>query len=200
MSEEEKVELGVISEDQEITEGEEEEGWDLEDSEEEEPNQMSFATTPNKWLSGETPLATKRTDEEATAQLSSCKKEIRNTLKTSDLTKLQRDAEKGLEDKFALFNATNLEETKSFQSLYSVTMRIDSLLSHLIQYDMHEIFTIPVDFEENGDGDLIPKSDSKSVNLLSDYKACTLDDVKGFFRVCGHPWTGLSNPELLVAG
>ena len=81
-------------------------------------------------------------------ELTSCKKEERVNLKKSELSKLQDAAEEGIKDKFALFDAVNLEENKSLQSLYSITMRIDNLRTPLVKYDMNKILHLPTHFKK----------------------------------------------------
>ena len=95
----------------------------------------------SKYLMGSIPTTAGRTESEVLATSVSIRKEDRGALSTSDKLKLERAARSGGDSKFAFFQSTG-QLVNSFETVYSLHMRLDSLTKALDQYDMNDVFKI----------------------------------------------------------
>ena len=94
-----------------------------------------------KNLVGSMPTMAGRTESEVLAASVSIRKEDRGALSTSDKLKLERAARSGGDSKFAFFQSTG-QLLDSFETVYSLHIRLDSLTKALDQYDMNDVFKI----------------------------------------------------------
>jgi len=120
----------------------EEEKEDLESIEEEEDTKMSslkMTSTGNTedCLGGEDPLGTAHTINRAVASFCGLPKKDRAKLKASDLLKLKKQAEEGLEQKFVLMKPAVLKTTREIdvdklKLIYPIASKSENCMSHYV--------------------------------------------------------------------
>ena len=88
-----------------------------------------------KNIMGSMPTTTRQTESEVLAASVSIQKEARVALSTSDKLKLERAARSGGDNNFAFFQSTGLL-VNSFETVYSLHVRLDALSKALDRYNM----------------------------------------------------------------
>ena len=104
----------------------------------------TVTTDPARWLNGESPRSTARTNRDATSILTSVPKEQRSALTTQQKLKLQAKCEEGLlEPHFDFLTHGSTTNLQSLKMLYSVRMKVEELRQSLTTGDMHGVFLVP---------------------------------------------------------
>jgi uncharacterized membrane protein YgcG len=136
---------------------------------------------PNaRYLGGANPLQQRRTLEAAERHLSGVSKLDRSNLTQTDMSKLKRAAETGLETKFSMMEpfVGTKTSTEQLKSIYSVTMRMEEFRKSLQSFDMDDVFCIASDYEMDADTNWIPAVGNRPINLFTSHQDVDLETVK----------------------
>ena len=135
------------------------------------------------FFEGNASRTTARTDNELVADTISCPKGDRATLKSNDkksYSKLKETSSMALKDTtFELVKPfdTKIEATQ-LKEVTSVVTKVNKLKDRLRRDDMIDVFKIPSEFVDDGNGNWVPSSTAKPVDLLTEYQSLTIDTVK----------------------
>ena len=135
-----------------------------------------------RWLGGENPRDDARTTREAALMMAGIPKTARGALTASELSKLKKSAEEGLEHKFSLLAPLDGSMTPTIDKLkgvYSVTIRVEELRNSLQMYDMADVFLIANEFAWDVNNDEFrPAQGAAPIDLFTSHADVSMDIIK----------------------